>query len=326
MNEIEISVVIPAYNCEKTIKQCINSITNQTIIDCIEIIVVDDGSTDNTSRILDDESEKNGKIHVYHKKNEGVSAARNYGIEKSRGAYIGFVDADDWIAEQYYEILYQKIKSESADMICSGIFIDEGLARIERKATDIDINVSQEEAVRMFLSGEMEAGVQSKFFKKSIAKNILFDTSLKYSEDRLFLVKYMMECVRISIISGTYYHYVQNQDSAMHQVISERNFDDLKASASIMEIVKVMKPNLVLYAECMDINVKCRLVSDIAVSGMYRQYESIYKKLKQDIKSFPLSKSAKYSSKKHYLALLITKINPMLAGKLRSNNLIRFGK
>ena len=115
MHEL-ISIVIPVYNVEKYLKQCLDSIINQTYTN-LEIILVDDGSTDNSGTICDYYSKIDKRIRVIHKKNEGQSIARNIGIKVSNGKYIGFLDSDDWVEQDMYRFLIENIEKYNADII-----------------------------------------------------------------------------------------------------------------------------------------------------------------------------------------------------------------
>lgn len=110
MNDIKISVVVPVYNVEKYIGQCLDSILGQTLKD-IEIICINDGSKDNTLEILKDYAQKDSRIILIDKENEGLSKARNQGTEIASGEYISFIDSDDWIDENYLEALYNAAKN-----------------------------------------------------------------------------------------------------------------------------------------------------------------------------------------------------------------------
>ena len=116
-----ISVIVPVYNVEKYLVQCINSILNQTIKN-LEIILVDDGSLDNSGKICDEFSKKDDRIVAIHKENNGLSSARNAGLEIANGNYIGFVDSDDWLDEHMYEILLKLIKENNSDISCCDFF------------------------------------------------------------------------------------------------------------------------------------------------------------------------------------------------------------
>ena len=107
-----ISIVVPVYNAEKTLEKCLDSILCQTY-HCLEIILVNDGSTDSSGNICDDYATKDNRIQVIHKQNGGVSSARNVGIDAASGDYIGFVDSDDWIDPRMYEVLQKSISTQS---------------------------------------------------------------------------------------------------------------------------------------------------------------------------------------------------------------------
>ena len=114
MNEL-ISIIVPVYNVEQFLARCIDSIRAQTYRN-IEILLIDDGSTDNSGRVCDEYAKQDGRIKVYHKPNGGVSSARNYGLDRATGKYIGFVDSDDFIAPDMYEYLIQLIKDTNAEI------------------------------------------------------------------------------------------------------------------------------------------------------------------------------------------------------------------
>lgn len=112
-----ISIIVPVYNVEKYLVQCLNSICNQTYKN-LQIILVDDGSEDLSGKICDEYQEKDKRIHVIHKKNEGLSEARNVGVQMAMGKYVGFVDSDDWIELDMYEILWKWLKKQIQIVLC----------------------------------------------------------------------------------------------------------------------------------------------------------------------------------------------------------------
>ena len=114
-----ISIIIPVYNSDKYLKRCINSILKQTFID-LEIILVDDGSTDNSLKICEAYQKQDDRIRVIHKENGGSTSARKAGVQIARGEYIAFVDSDDWIEEIFFERLYDEAKIHKTDIVASG--------------------------------------------------------------------------------------------------------------------------------------------------------------------------------------------------------------
>ena len=118
-----VTVIVPVYNVEKFIDKCVQSVIDQTMTD-IEVILVDDGSTDNSLARCREWTNKDSRVKVYHQENQGVSVARNLGIEKSAGKYIAFIDSDDWIEPNYLEVLYVMAKAKDADISICGFYFD----------------------------------------------------------------------------------------------------------------------------------------------------------------------------------------------------------
>lgn len=117
----EISIIVPVYKVEPYLRKCVDSILAQTFTD-FEVILVDDGSPDNSGKICDEYASKDSRVRVIHKKNGGLSSARNAGIDVARGKYLGFVDSDDYIEKDMYELLYDNIVKEQADLSICGIY------------------------------------------------------------------------------------------------------------------------------------------------------------------------------------------------------------
>ena len=115
-----ISIIVPVYKAEKLLERCVNSITSQTYTN-LEILLIDDGSPDNSGKICDELAQKDNRITVIHTKNGGAAKARNIGIDKAKGEYIAFVDSDDYIEPEMYQILLSALKDSGADIACSGI-------------------------------------------------------------------------------------------------------------------------------------------------------------------------------------------------------------
>ena len=134
---VKVSVIVPAYNSEQYIQVCIDSILKSTLED-MEIILVDDGSTDRTAQICDSYAEQYNNIHVIHQENKGQNAARLAGTLAANGDYIGFVDSDDWIEPKMYEELWQQAYRQNADMVCCGCIYEKA------KHQEIKYNVLHE--------------------------------------------------------------------------------------------------------------------------------------------------------------------------------------
>lgn len=215
-NEL-ISIIVPIYNVEKYLPKCIESIMTQTY-ENIEIILVDDGSTDNSGLICDEYKEKDSRIVVIHKKNGGLSDARNTGTETAKGEYVGFIDSDDYIDKTMYEKLYNAIKQNDADMsICSWVRVDEDGDEIivENESSPLkDEVINGEIALSKVLvnNGVFYVTAWNKLYKKDLVKKIKFPVG-KIHEDEFTVHRFMHKCNKIVCISDILYFYLKRSDS-----------------------------------------------------------------------------------------------------------------
>ena len=140
-----VSVVIPVYNSEKYVEKCIQSVMAQTLPD-LEIIIINDGSTDESGRILRELTQKDSRIVLLEQANQGVAAARNQGVEKATGKYITFVDGDDYLQEDYIELMYNLAEKETLDMVICGLtYVDEGGKELNRVVPGVYKRLENEE-------------------------------------------------------------------------------------------------------------------------------------------------------------------------------------
>ena len=209
-----VSVIVPVYKAEKYLHRCINSILNQTY-DNIEVILIDDGSPDNSGVICDLYAEKDQRVKVFHKKNEGVSVARNIGLDNSTGAYICFVDSDDYIAPNLiYDNLNYAIEKD-ADVVCFNYIFDYGTHKQpsnEYKLSSTDISI-----ITDFLNDKGSRAVWNKFYKRSIFAELRFPTKMTFAEDWYVLSSiYIYANKIVSTVKAYYFYDVTNLDSLMH--------------------------------------------------------------------------------------------------------------
>ena len=202
-----VSIIIPVYNVEDYLSRCVDSVINQTYAE-LEIILIDDGSTDSSKQICDSYRKKDPRIKVIHKENGGLSSARNAGIKESTGKYLMFVDSDDYISALMVESYYNVIKKQNAEMVVftqKHSFIKKG--SIEKSNKDI----------LKFLNSASSYPAYIKMFDASIirAKKLLFNENLKCCEDAPFIREYMLYCNRIAFIGGSnlYFYNPDNPNS-----------------------------------------------------------------------------------------------------------------
>lgn len=210
-NEL-ISVIIPVYNVEKYLNKCIDSIVNQTYKN-LEIILVDDGSLDKSSQLCDEWAKRDNRINVIHKVNGGVSSARNYGLEISKGEYISFVDSDDWVDKNTYQELLCHIKKD-IDFVSFGVLEEYDTETYQILNSNNYQIYKQKQIFNHILDDNSVAGyVCNKLFKRSIIGNEKFDETLMSCEDIDFCTRISVMCNSIIHVDAKFYHYRRRNDS-----------------------------------------------------------------------------------------------------------------
>ncbi len=245
----KVSVIIPIYNREKFLKKCIESVQTQTLKD-IEIICVNDGSADNSLKIIKKYLEKDNRIKLINKKNEGLSAARNDGLEIAQGEYVSFVDSDDWIDSDFLEKLYSAAKKYDADIAVCGI------KRIRNYKWKYHLKFEKEEFTddvnRKFKLCDVpeKCYVWNKIYKLSeLRKNkILFEPGILY-EDRCFTCEALVKLKRLVVIPDVYYNYWTNSNSIVKTKSEKHNKDSKYTYEKMMGYLKSNNINLDHYIE-----------------------------------------------------------------------------
>ena len=209
MNNPKISVIVPVYNAEKYLHRCVDSILAQTFPD-FELLLIDDGSMDKSGEICDDYGEKDERVSVFHKLNGGVSSARNLGLDKAKGEWITFIDADDYVSVDYFD----SIAEQSADLIVlhNRIIYEDGSSHEEAIPTQ---NIFGKDKVNEFLKRNLLFMIMrapwGKLFRHSLIGNIRFDNTLRLGEDTVWVNHYLRNCNSISVSEvGTYFYFETN--------------------------------------------------------------------------------------------------------------------
>lgn len=229
---MKVSVIVPVYNVEKYIKKCLDSLVNQTL-NGVEIIVVNDGSPDNSQKIIDEYAKKYKNVKSYIKENGGLSDARNYGIKKATGEYISFVDSDDYIRNDMLEIMYNYAIKEDLDVVvCDSINVYDNGSEILIKSNN---NYSDNDVRNYIISPPMAC---TRLFKKTIFDKIQFKKNIYY-EDLEMTPKVVNITDKIGFVSEGLYYYVQRDGSIMKQNVFNKKllniFDVLKSNKDLLE-------------------------------------------------------------------------------------------
>ena len=228
---IKVSIVVPIYNSEKYILKCIECLVNQTYRQ-IEIILIDDGSKDNSLQICRECASKDDRIKVVTKNNEGVSATRNMGIQLATGDYITFLDSDDTLDINYIKELVENIDKDCL-VRCNTSIINEKI-------------VEQERYIKQIVNGSVQGVCWGYLFKKELIENIKFDTNTSYMEDTIFITKVLLKINQVKIVTGAIYNHNLNQGSLTQSATNiEKRLNGY--IYSLDKISEILKENNIFY-------------------------------------------------------------------------------
>lgn len=229
-----ISVIVPVYNIAPYIERCVNSILNQTYSD-LEVLLVDDGSTDATPVICDRIAANDCRVRVFHKKNGGVSSARNLALDHCRGEYISIIDGDDWIEPTLYEDAVRAMKETDTDVFMFEYFIDiQGNSQIHQVDQSCYGRIDREMAIIYSITPHNRFAWSKVFSSKLLLNShlpgqICFDSAIILGEDTLFIEQVLLNCRGAYYSSKPYYHYDQREGSAIRSGFNERKLSGLQA-------------------------------------------------------------------------------------------------
>ena len=242
-----ISIIVPVFNVEKYLSKCLETLTAQTY-ENLEIILIDDGSTDRSKEICDEWKILDNRIIVIHQNNKGVSTARNTALELCNGEYIGFVDGDDWCELQMYEALLNSIKESDSDVAMCG-FVDypNGIDNPIEKGTSPLEPCDYENAIEPILKHKgYFVSLWNKLFKRSIIFEdetaILMDPDLDYGEDEVWLFEIISKAKRISFVPTALYHWRPREGSASRtNYLSKKQMSLLEAKKQVLSFIPKLK-------------------------------------------------------------------------------------
>lgn len=223
--KIMISVIVPVYNSERYLHRCINSILSQSYKN-IEIIIVDDGSTDKSSIICDDYAKQDGRIKVFHQENQGVAAARQHGLELSSGDYIIHCDSDDWMDTCMLEELIYCASCKSADIVWTDFYKENIDGSNNYIKQDINNSDNIDVLIESLANARIMGALWNFLIKKDLIRDIKFDVGQSCCEDLIFILTVLVnnKTAKIIHIDKAFYHYFQNETSILHSLNPEKSY------------------------------------------------------------------------------------------------------
>ena len=239
----KISVIVPVYNVEQYLERCVDSIINQTYTN-LEIILVNDGSTDNSGKLCDELAKKDERIRVIHKENGGLSDARNRGIYEAESDLVGFIDSDDYIDNDMYEVLLRNLNDTDADLsMCAlyDVYNNTPEAQVTNKET---WELSSEQAIKMVMEAKiLSVTAVNKLYRKSLFTDLKFEVG-KIAEDAFIMIKLLDKCEKIVATNEKKYYYVHRENSITTQKFSTKFLNVIEAYEQNSNIILEKYPKL----------------------------------------------------------------------------------
>ena len=243
MNEEKISIIVPVYNVEAYLEKCVESILKQTYTN-LEILLVNDGSTDKSGELCDKLALRDHRIRVIHKENGGLSDARNRGIDEASSNLIGFIDSDDYIDEDMYETLYRQMVASKADLSMCGHY-DVYHQIPEKQVAEIKTwELMPEEAIKMVMEAKiLSVTAVNKLYKKALFEQLRFRIG-KIAEDAFIMVDLIHQCSKIVATNEKKYYYVHRENSITTQKFSLKFLNVIEAYEQNAKIISENYPDL----------------------------------------------------------------------------------
>lgn len=307
MDEL-ISIVVPVYNVENYLKKCVNSILNQTYA-YIEIILVDDGSSDQSGIICDCFADEHENIRVIHQKNGGLSSARNAGIDVARGKYISFIDSDDYIDSDFIEKLYIACKVNNKDIAIAPRIVESDMDSTYEYLQKEEFIYEAEDALRELMNlKKFNMAAWDKLYKTSLFAEIRYPEGMVH-EDVLTTPQVFEKSNGIVKINDTFYHYIVRGDSISNSRYNSHTYDMYLNGRECYTYFSSLHPKLDAYVfkyyfimiyTCMK---KLLMASD--KEDYFQQYNTLLKALRKDLVQIILNKNISFCNKVYTLAICL---------------------
>lgn len=296
-NKIFVSVIVPCYNVESFISKCIESVLKQSYSN-FELILIDDGSTDKTARLVDQFSNTDTRIMVIHKLNGGLSDARNAGIDAAKGDYLTFIDSDDYVDEKYIENLVKGITAGGDMSISQMLLVDEkGNPIATKKKWNQQISIcDDEQAMKLILSQKFGHNAWGKLYPKSYFEKHEFPKN-KYYEDLGIVYELVAQAEKVSFINSQDYFYVQRQNSIMQENFSLKKLEILEMGKKAEEFLNNNYSDLSPYIHSRLFSAYSGVWLEISPNTMYKESEEkLWRAMKEErkivLQSLPVRKKA----------------------------------
>ncbi|MEC6747673.1 glycosyltransferase family 2 protein [Marinilactibacillus sp. XAAS-LB27] len=308
-----ISVVMPVYNVEKSLRKAVASVLNQTYKE-LELILVDDGSTDTSGRICDELVKEDNRISVIHKENRGLSSARNAGIEKASMEYITFIDSDDYFELDVFEKFIEKKQTDTEVFVFNVRRISDKTIRNLDSIDEVVLD-NEQSISHLFLHKGTDFYAWNKIYAKSLFSSIRYPEGHLY-EDIVPSFRLILAAKKVQFTTFIGYNYIQNTASIVNADFNPKQYDNVEQRVILLELVKKQVPNLEPLAYDKLIDGFLSTGYKLSLSKGSNHTKEYYKILKTDIKKYKNTVLLQNISMAKKIALKILQINLFLYGKM----------
>ncbi|MFV0221123.1 glycosyltransferase family 2 protein [Empedobacter falsenii] len=248
---MNVSIIICVYNKEAYLDKCISRILNQTYKK-LEIIIIDDGSTDNTLSICKSYEKKDKRISVYTQKNKGIGYTRHRGIKLATGDYIIHSDPDDWIEYNMIELLLKKAIEENSDITICDFFIENHNGDVINQSIQNPLTTEGIQLQKKIVSGKIHGGLWNKLISKHLYENkIVWPKELSFCEDQLILLQILQKNPSIAYINYSLYHYIQHENSLTNNIQSDFIKKNIKPYLRLLKKIYTKHDIMIYYTSCL---------------------------------------------------------------------------
>ena len=319
MNDIQLSVIVPVYNVEKYLKECLDSLVNQSL-DSMEIIIVNDGSTDTSLDICNKYSEKYEFITLISQKNKGLGAARNEGIRHAKGRYIGFVDSDDYVEKNMFKEMVTSAIKDDLDLVICAVkmyFEDNKKIKVIEKNIYEESIITKTTLIKGIVSRKIQCFAWNKIYKRELFSDIKYEEGVYY-EDMYTMYNIALKCNKIKLIDTPFYIYRQRENNITSKV-SIKHINDF--NTAVLKVINKFKngdyydKNLMMAFNIISLNTSRDLYlkhKKFKNKDIYKDYCSVYNNFpKYKINEILLNKNISFKYKINYI-LFVIRLFPIL--------------
>lgn len=311
----KISIIVPVYNVEKHLNKCVDSILCQTFKD-FELILVDDGSTDTSGKICDEYIKKDDRIKVIHQKNSGLSSARNAGIEASCGEFLGFIDSDDYVEDDMYQVLYDDIFSSGADISLCGLYDVYGEKCIKNKHSIDRCVLDSKTAFKLVLESKLiSVSAVNKLYRKHLFEKMRYPVGKTY-EDAFLTPILLFNSNKVSYNPLPKYYYFHKEESITTKDFNVSDLNIIDAYKCHLDFVKKNIPELENQAMFRYLWAHMIVMDKLIKSNIdnYREvYENVFNVIKSNIMF--ILKNPLFSNKRK-VSTLVLMASPRIYNKI----------